>query len=215
LADLGVPGLSARLRESIYDHVFANQDREVGGVLVGYLDEGELPHITTAIAALEADGQRASVTFTHEAWAKIHARMDAYHPNQQIVGWYHSHPGFGIFLSSYDEFIHQNFFSDRRQIAYVIDPLAGTEGVFHWASGNLERLSEGPTDIAGIGRPSPKRHAPPRVTEPTPRLQVNGGSSGSHNRRRLAGLDTGVLATGVALLVVVVLLVLLVLLVLS
>lgn len=153
--DATVPGLDSEIREAIYDHVFANDDHEVGGVLVGRLGHGRLPEVTGMIAALEADGQRASVTFTHDAWAMIHATMDEEFAGEQIVGWYHSHPGFGIFLSNYDRFIHDNFFSDPRQIAYVVDPHAGSEGVFHWDEGGvLQLLWEGPSDRPGTGNRS-------------------------------------------------------------
>jgi proteasome lid subunit RPN8/RPN11 len=146
-----IPGLNRRVRSEIYDHIFANDDHEVGGVLVGSLGSGDLPAITAAIPALEADGQRASVTFTHEAWSEIHEKLDRDYPDRQIVGWYHSHPGFGIFLSEHDRFIHANFFSDARQVAYVVDPHAGTEGVFTWQSGELRLLEERPTDRPGTG----------------------------------------------------------------
>jgi proteasome lid subunit RPN8/RPN11 len=144
-----VPGLNRRVRNAVYDHVFAHDDHEVGGVLVGWLGDGTLPVVTGSIAALEADGQRASVTFTHDAWATIHATMEREFRGQQIVGWYHSHPGFGIFLSTYDRFIHDNFFSEQRQVAYVVDPQAGTEGVFGWRADELVLLSEGPAGRVG------------------------------------------------------------------
>ena len=137
-----VPGLTRRAKRDIYDHVFGSDDHEVGGVLVGVLGKGDLPTVTGSIAALEARGERASVTFTHEAWAEVHEAMERSYPGHQIVGWYHSHPGFGIFLSRHDLFIHENFFSDRRQLAYVIDPHAGTEGVFGWRSGAVQLLEE-------------------------------------------------------------------------
>lgn len=146
-----VPGLNRRIRGEVYDHVFDNDDHEVGGVLVGRLGPGSLPVVTGSIAALEAEGKRASVTFTHAAWASIHGALERDFPDQQIVGWYHSHPGFGIFLSNHDRFIHDNFFSDERQIAYVVDPHAGTEGVFHWADGELVLLHERPCDRSGTG----------------------------------------------------------------
>jgi proteasome lid subunit RPN8/RPN11 len=146
-----VPGLNRRVRERIYKHVYDNDDHEVGGVLVGRLGPQALPVVTGAIAALEADGRRASVTFTHDAWSSIHEKLDRDYPDQQIVGWYHSHPGFGIFLSEHDRFIHDNFFSDPSQIAYVVDPHAGTEGVFGWQDGKLVLLEERPADRPGTG----------------------------------------------------------------
>lgn len=153
------PSMPARVREPIYDHIFTNDTHEVGGVLVGRLGDG-FPVITGAIAALEARGERASVTFTHDAWGLIHDELDRKYPGQTIVGWYHSHPGFGIFLSSHDMFIHENFFSERGQVAYVVDPHAGTEGMFGWRDGKVELFAENATSRPGTGgQPRPPRTA--------------------------------------------------------
>ena len=152
-----IPGLSRRLRGAVYDHVYDNHTHEVGGVLVGDLGEGEMPVVTGCIAALEARGERASVTFTHDAWSSIHAQMESDYPGKQIVGWYHSHPGFGIFLSGHDIFIQENFFSDPRQIAYVVDPHAGTEGVFGWRAGEVKLIEETPAGRQGTGGPRTPR----------------------------------------------------------
>ena len=140
-----VPTFSRRVREQIYDHVFGHLDGEVGGVLVGDFLTGTAASVTGAIPALQADGQRASVTFTHEAWAEIHSVLERRFPEKRIVGWYHSHPGFGIFLSDHDLFIHQNFFSDPAQLALVVDPYAGVEGVFGWEGKQVVKLVERPT----------------------------------------------------------------------
>ncbi len=137
--------IGKRIKGPIYDHVYAHNDHEVGGVLVGRPGPEGVPTVTGSIAALEARGERASVTFTHEAWASVHEALDRDFPGEQIVGWYHSHPGFGIFLSGHDLFIHENFFSGPSQIAYVIDPHAGTEGVFGWRDGKIVVLEEGKT----------------------------------------------------------------------
>ena len=59
----------------------------------------------------------------------------------KIVGWYHSHPGFGVFLSEHDLFIQQNFFSNPQQVAWVYDPHTDEEGCFGWIGGNIEKLS--------------------------------------------------------------------------
>ena len=45
---------------------------------------------------------KAEVTFTHETWNKINAEMDSRFAHLAIVGWYHSHPDFGVFLSDRD-----------------------------------------------------------------------------------------------------------------
>jgi proteasome lid subunit RPN8/RPN11 len=142
-----IAGLQAVSDAVIYPHVFDNSDREVGGVLIGRTAaDGGLPLLTGAIPAISADEQRATLTFTQEAWAHVHRVLESeFPPDEQIVGWYHSHPGFGIFLSGHDLFIHENFFSAPSQIAVVVDPRARTEGVFAWRDGELRQLFEHPT----------------------------------------------------------------------
>ncbi|WP_267145445.1 Mov34/MPN/PAD-1 family protein [Myxococcus guangdongensis] len=126
----------------IIGHAVLEPDVEVCGVLVGrVLEDARGPYlsITHIIRGEAARQQGAQVTFTHDTWNHIHREMDAKHPDAQIVGWYHTHGGFGIFLSEMDTFIHRNFFSQPHQVAYVYDPLAGTEGFFHGLSGELRQ----------------------------------------------------------------------------
>src|ERR1700709_1572627 len=114
----GVAGLAEARLEIIYPHVFENADREVGGVLVGQApQDGGPPLITGAIPAMHADEQRATLTLTQGPWEPLHKVLDHRFPDDQIVGWYHSHPGFGIFLSEHDLFIHRHFFGGPSQIA--------------------------------------------------------------------------------------------------
>ncbi len=144
-----IADIPAKVRSQIYAHVLTNADHEVGGVLVGTVDgrTGQ-PRVVGAIEALEAVGEAASVTFTHEAWEEVLAIQEEEFPSTQIVGWYHSHPGFGIFLSEHDLFIHRNFFSDAHQFAYVVDPVARTEGLFCWHSGDLALVDQRQLDGA-------------------------------------------------------------------
>ena len=64
--------------------------------------------------------------------------MDKDHPDARIVGWYHTHPGFGIFLSGMDLFIQDNFFNLPWQVAFVYDPTSEEEGLFVWHAGKSE-----------------------------------------------------------------------------
>ena len=44
--------------------------------------------------------------------------------SENVVGWYHSHPGFGCWLSGVDVNTHQAFEKlDSRNIAVVVDPI--------------------------------------------------------------------------------------------
>ena len=123
---------------AIWKHASEKRSVEVCGVLVGRCErdeDGPFVAVTHTIRCDEATSKFAEVTFTHESWAKINAEMDSQHADRRIVGWYHTHPDFGIFLSDRDTFIHQNFFSNPGQVAHVVDPVRRVEGVFTWQGG--------------------------------------------------------------------------------
>ena len=116
-------------------HGLASPDVEVCGVILGnlYRDaEGPWCYIEANIRGNYAAGRNAQVTFTSETWTHIHEEMEKRFPGMRIVGWYHTHPGFGIFLSEMDLFIQENFFAEPWQIAFVDDPKGGDRGVFVW-----------------------------------------------------------------------------------
>lgn len=173
-----VPGLERIYEEAIFPHVFGNADREVGGVLVGRAaTTGSIPQVRGAIPAISADEQRATLTFTQESWEHVHRTLESDYPEgEQIVGWYHSHPSFGIFLSGHDLFIHHNFFSGDSQIAVVVDPIGCTEGTFVWRDGEVAPLYEHPTPDHWSADTAPADHLVQLVDRAKePREQGGGG----------------------------------------
>jgi proteasome lid subunit RPN8/RPN11 len=114
---------------------------EICGVLVGdvYRDaSGPFLYVESSVRGNYASGKTTAVTFTAETWADIQAVMEERHPDKKILGWYHTHPGFGIFLSEMDLFIHENFFNLPWQVAVVFDPVRNQEGMFVWRGGRTE-----------------------------------------------------------------------------
>ena len=121
----------------------SDTSREIGGVLVGEVlrdDQGPYVRIDTTIDALHADEKGAELTFTHATWEHIHKEMDTRHRGKRVVGWYHTHPGFGVFLSDRDQFIHKSFFDLPFQVAFVYDPKSREHGLFSWRDGEVWRL---------------------------------------------------------------------------
>ena len=124
-------------------HAAATTDVEVGGVLVGTSgrdDAGPFIHVSAVIRAEQAREASAHITFTHDTWSHIHGEMDRRHKGREIVGWYHTHPGFGVFLSEMDTFIHKNFFSAPHQAALVYDPLSGHTAMYVLEGDALRRI---------------------------------------------------------------------------
>jgi proteasome lid subunit RPN8/RPN11 len=137
--------LSAFALAAIRAHGYTDTAHECGGVMVGEkLEGGEGPVVLVeaVIAGAHTDNRRGSVTFTHETWEHINQEKDQKYSDLRIVGWYHTHPGFGIFLSDYDQFIQANFFDLPWNVAFVLDPLSGESGAFGWVEGKIARLPE-------------------------------------------------------------------------
>lgn len=131
--------------DAIERHALRDTTVELGGILLGFecLDEatGEpFVWITEAIEAKHYENTQASFTYTHDSWAEITRERDEKHPELDIVGWYHTHPDFGIFLSGHDLFIHHHFFAQPLQVAYVVDPIRQTRGFFRWRDGQMEAV---------------------------------------------------------------------------
>jgi proteasome lid subunit RPN8/RPN11 len=153
--------IEGEVLRQIRQHARSNSKTEVCGVLIGE-ETGNGMSITARIPGLNAAQAGTYVTFTQDTWEHIYKIKDKEFPDERIVGWYHSHPGFGVFLSDHDTFIHKNFFSSALQVAWVYDPHSDEEGCFGWAGERLERLSEihvkdekGGEEAGETGKPEP------------------------------------------------------------
>ena len=81
---------------------------ESGGMLIGTIIEefGKQNIVINGfIEAKYSEGTPTTLKFTHETWEYVHKEIAKKYPDQKIVGWIHTHPNFGIFLSEYDKFI--------------------------------------------------------------------------------------------------------------
>ncbi|MCE1248490.1 MAG: Mov34/MPN/PAD-1 family protein [Firmicutes bacterium] len=125
--------IEKKVYKDIIDHSFENDKIELGGVLIGDVkkdEHGAYLHITANIRGKYANSTISQITFTQDTWTHINNIKDKDYPNEKVVGWYHTHPGFGVFLSEMDMFIHENFFGNPYQVAFVVDPKDESEGLF-------------------------------------------------------------------------------------
>lgn len=109
-------------------HAKESLSAEICGVLAGHVcqdDKGLFLHVKAAVRGTAAREGSTHVTFTQETWTAIHEQMERQYSSYDILGWYHSHPGFGVEFSEMDLFIQRNFFRPNTQIAFVTDPLGG------------------------------------------------------------------------------------------
>ncbi len=121
-------------------------ENECGGLLIGNVYVADLDgyDITfTAIAdAIPADEADAGPTFVEMGATDLlavasHLRQlrerqaGVIEADLRIVGWYHTHPGFGVFMSGTDQSTQRQVFGMPWQVAVVYDSLNGEYGLFH------------------------------------------------------------------------------------
>ena len=169
-AQIGVKfQIDSEVTRRIRQHARAHMKTEVCGVLIGEVC-GDTVEVQASIKASSAAQAGTHVTFTQDAWEEIYRVKDETYPDHRIVGWYHSHPGFGVFLSEHDTFIHRNFFSSPNQVAWVSDPHTDEEGCFGWFDGEIQRIAAlSVIDLNGEGEertPKDYAHLDPLETGP-------------------------------------------------
>lgn len=126
--------------KAIQTHSAETTDVELCGVLIGevrYDVSGNYLYICGSIRGEKAKNSGVNVSFTSETWDYIHEVKEEKYPKYSIIGWYHTHPGFGIFLSDMDKFIQDYFFNQPYQVAWVVDPKASSNGIFAWQEGKI------------------------------------------------------------------------------
>jgi len=116
-------------------HAGSDLNNEVGGWLVGKwrVDKHTGKEFIVVENILPAPHTRqgsAYLTFTQETQVALHLALEERFPGKELVGWYHTHPRMGVFLSEYDTFLHRNFFPELFQVALVIEPYSASGGFF-------------------------------------------------------------------------------------
>ncbi|MBN2549356.1 MAG: Mov34/MPN/PAD-1 family protein [Anaerolineales bacterium] len=127
--------IDRRALEALHEFLGHDLRREHGGVLVGrpYYDAGMNRYfvvIQAAIPAQETEGSPVHLQFTSETWAYISGIIEEAHPDKVIVGWYHSHPRLGVFMSATDRATQSAFYHHPWSLAVVVDPVIQHTGWF-------------------------------------------------------------------------------------
>lgn len=126
--------ISEEAHDNLISHLEADVSVEHGGILFGqaYTDfeHGIYVEITAAVAAPRTIGTGAHLEFTSESWQGIMNHAKEAHPEANIVGWYHSHPNLGVFMSGTDMNTQRAFFYHPWCVSIVCDPVRKHIGYF-------------------------------------------------------------------------------------
>ena len=114
---------------------------EMGGVLIGHVDENGANVTVTGFFPEQIEETPGYCMFDGK-WMAIAAAacdyanstVESKGPPIRVIGWIHTHPDIGIFLSGIDvKTFHElrNQCPERRFVAVVVDPLRNEHGVFN------------------------------------------------------------------------------------
>jgi len=109
---------------------------ESGGFLVGKkrnlksLEEYEIV-VDQFVPVTQTRGGASRFALTKDHFQALQRSLQASGSDLRIVGWMHSHPGFGVFLSAFDKQQHERLFARPWHIAYVIDAQLGERALYH------------------------------------------------------------------------------------
>jgi 26S proteasome regulatory subunit N11 len=137
-----------------------NQSLEVMGFLLGELRSwsGKDFVVVRDVATTDLDATSVSVRFDRGGFEKLFESLDDSGFDYLIVGWYHSHPGYGCFLSEKDLETQARMFASPFHLAVVIDPKGLDIAVFKVVDGKQETANfavywdEHDDPYGGVGR---------------------------------------------------------------
>ena len=136
---------SKRAEAKMRNHALSarKEKKEVMGVLLGEVKKSKEKTYIVArdTVTTDLDATNVSVRFDRAGFEKLFAGMDEAGFDYVIVGWYHSHPGHGCFMSSTDIETQKSMFSSPWHIAVVIDPLKFDVAAFALRGGKVEILT--------------------------------------------------------------------------
>lgn len=101
---------------------------EIGGILLGkpFLSKATAMYRVLVEAFVPIEAAYSDVyqlEFSAHSLAKDLGNIQDQYPELMLIGWFHTHPGHGLFLSRPDLRIHDSFFRESFQFAMEIDSL--------------------------------------------------------------------------------------------
>ena len=160
--------LHNRFASRVHDFIFEENSqlqlrgeaiREIGGFILGKKIQlqpgGEYQLVMERFVNIEPeDNSVYQIEFGPKAWSELERQRDDFYRDMEyeLLGWFHTHPGHGLFLSKPDVSIQQTFFNQKFHVAFELDSVQSEKnldymfGIFSWKKGSgLNNLD----DVAG------------------------------------------------------------------
>jgi len=156
---------------AIHEHAERSLPNETGGFLLGRVGcdpQQQCWHLEIDEALPVEPSEQDPVHFTF-SWKDVD-RVRSYRETRSnaLLGWYHTHPNLGIFLSDTDlERTHRILFGELFQVALVYDPVRCRAGYFFWdGPQRIDPSEAGWREFAiSVLSPAPAEPATPALSE--------------------------------------------------
>lgn len=129
--------------EKVRNHALSKvkEGLEVMGFLLGevFISEGREYTVVRDVATTDLEATSVSVRFDPDGFEALFASLECARFRYVLVGWYHSHPGHGCFLSSTDIATQKGMFDRSYHTALVVDPVRKEMDAFCLSKGEVRR----------------------------------------------------------------------------
>ncbi len=124
--------ISDEAADFIGKYLLGNPQLEMGGLLVGYVLQSHRPFIiiSGAIEARYAHNVAGGVSFTEKSFEYMRRVWEREYPDTLVLGWFCSHADTGVQMSRYDRFVHERWFTQPWQVAFIVDTIRNAS-LFH------------------------------------------------------------------------------------
>jgi proteasome lid subunit RPN8/RPN11 len=158
----------------VHRHAVSALPNETGGFLLGRacFDAREgvwVAEIDQAVPVEPLTQNPVHFTFSWRDVDRVRGLREE--QGKALLGWYHTHPDVGVFLSETDlEKTHRVLFAEPFQIALVYDPVRGRAGYFCWEAAQVIDAAPAPWREFEIAEEPDltRTPLPTRVQEPDP-----------------------------------------------
>lgn len=95
--------------------------------------------IRSALELNDMDISPEHIVFSDKVWGQVYEESKKYFPDQEIVGWFVSFPGFNMQINEVLLKTHLNHFSGNDKILFVMEPTEREEAFFAYENNQLSR----------------------------------------------------------------------------
>ena len=140
---IGMPGMYKKIYLEDFVHTYLlqlsreSEEQRVGVLLGNSLKSGRFRHIyiKSAIWVKNLTQKFGRYEFPEKAWGFIYQECEKYFPDQEILGWFLSRPGFSMENHGGIESTHRTYFSGADKVLFMMEPLE-EESTFFAFDGN-------------------------------------------------------------------------------